>query len=71
MKARGTHFREDYPYRDDIECLKWITISRGRGDEINLRQEPVPLETYPIKPAERKRIPHPVQHSLKEEKSDH
>lgn len=65
-ESRDTHYREDYPYRDDIEWLKWIVLSRGARDEIKVRLEPVPLERYPIKPAIRQRIPHPVQYALGE-----
>ncbi len=70
-ESRDTHFREDYPYRDDVEWLEWIILSRGVGDEIKVRREPVPFERYPVKPGVRRRIPHPVQHSLGEGYNDY
>ncbi len=66
-ESRDTHYREDYPYRDDREWLKWIIMSRGEGDEIRVRQEPVPFDRYPLKPMVLQRIPHPVQYSLGED----
>ncbi len=66
-ESRDSHYREDYPYRDDREWLKWIVVHREEGDGVNMRREPVPFERYPVKPAARLRIPHPVQHSLGED----
>ncbi|MDP2719356.1 MAG: FAD-binding protein [Dehalococcoidia bacterium] len=70
-ESRDTHYREDYPFRDDVEWLKWIIAVRGPGGEAVLRKEEVPLERYPVKPAARLRIPHLVQYSLKGAASDY
>lgn len=48
-ESRGSHFREDYPERDDTNWLKWI-ILKQEGGNIVLSQQPVPIETYRIKP---------------------
>jgi succinate dehydrogenase/fumarate reductase flavoprotein subunit len=47
-ESRGTHFREDYPERDDQNWLKWIIIKQKEG-KMNLSTEPVPIERYRIK----------------------
>ncbi|HLB11643.1 MAG TPA: FAD-binding protein, partial [Dehalococcoidia bacterium] len=62
-ESRGSHFREEYPYRDDENWLRWILVRRTRkGHE--LWTEPVPFERYPVKPGKRGRIPSPVQYSF-------
>lgn len=64
-ESRCKHYREDYPYRDDIDWLKWI-ILRREGDGIKISTEPIPVETYPVKLGSRKRIPAPVQFSYED-----
>ncbi len=58
-ESRCGQYREDYPYRDDIDWLKWIIVRRD-GKGMALSFEPVPLEDYPFKPAQRLRIPAPI-----------
>ncbi len=48
-ESRAGHYREDYPDRDDRKWLKWIVISLY-GDELVLRTEPVPVDSYKYKP---------------------
>jgi succinate dehydrogenase/fumarate reductase flavoprotein subunit len=48
-ESRGSHFREDYPERDDRNWLKWIIIKKKQGEMV-LSAEPVPIEKYRIKP---------------------
>ena len=52
QESRGTHFREDYPKRDDKNWLKWIIIKKER-QKMKLWTEPVPIDTYKIKPPEK------------------
>lgn len=59
-ESRGTHFREEYPYRDDGEWLRWIVLKRIETG-FKLWTEPVPFDKYPIKPKGSGRIPAPVQ----------
>lgn len=42
-----TALREDYPYMDNEEWLKWILVEKD-GGEMKLTAEPVPIEKYPI-----------------------
>jgi succinate dehydrogenase / fumarate reductase, flavoprotein subunit len=55
-ESRCGQYREDYPYRDDIEWLKWI-VARREEKGMALRREPVPLDSYPFRPAQRLKIP--------------
>jgi succinate dehydrogenase/fumarate reductase flavoprotein subunit len=48
-ESRGSHFREDYPARDDQNWLKWIIIKQKEGKMV-LSTEPVPIEKYRIRP---------------------
>ena len=47
-ESRAGHFREDYPRRDDPNWLSRILVSQ-RGEAIDLRSEPMPVERYKIK----------------------
>lgn len=62
-ESRGDHYREEFPFRDDLNWLKWITI-QSSGKEMIMMIEDVPLEQYPARPAERCRIPAPVQYQF-------
>ena len=48
-ESRGSHFREDYPLRDDKNWLKWI-ILKDQGGEMAVSTDPVPIERYKVKP---------------------
>lgn len=48
-ESRGSHFREDYPERDDKNWLKWI-IAKDQGGKMVVSTEPVPIERYKVKP---------------------
>lgn len=58
--SRIGHYREEYPYRDDVDWLKWSIIRQER-DGLALRFEPVPVEQYPVKLEKRARIDPPVK----------
>jgi succinate dehydrogenase/fumarate reductase flavoprotein subunit len=58
-ESRYSHYREDYPYRDDIDWLKWIYINND-GKEIKVKNEDIPIDRYPIRPKERSKIPAPI-----------
>ena len=48
--------REDFPYTDNVNWLKWIKVKR-RGEDMDIFLEEVPIERYPIK-VERKKFLH-------------
>lgn len=45
-ESRGSHYREDYPRRDDPEWLAWVKLKEENG-EMKLRKEPIPKEWWP------------------------
>ncbi|MDP2728810.1 MAG: FAD-binding protein, partial [Dehalococcoidia bacterium] len=64
-ESRCKHYREDYPYRDDVDWLCWLLLRRGEKG-VEVRKEPLPVERYPIKLDKRERIPAPVQFSYED-----
>ncbi|MBI4186688.1 MAG: FAD-binding protein [Chloroflexi bacterium] len=48
-ESRGSHWREDYPERDDAHWLKWV-VAKREDDGIKVWAEPIPYEEYPLKP---------------------
>ena len=48
-ESRGSHYREDYPSRDDAQWLKWI-ICKNTGSNIKTWDEPIPFKNYRQKP---------------------
>jgi succinate dehydrogenase/fumarate reductase flavoprotein subunit len=45
-ESRGTHYREDYPLRDDPDWLAWVKIKEEQG-EMKLHKEPIPEKWWP------------------------
>lgn len=45
-ESRGTHYREDYPRRDDPNWLAWVLIKEENG-EMKLFKKPIPQEWWP------------------------
>lgn len=55
-ESRTSHFREDYPFMDNDNWLKWIVIKRSETGEMSLRAEPLPVgSNYKIVPPSGKR----------------
>ncbi|TDA67019.1 MAG: FAD-dependent oxidoreductase [Clostridia bacterium] len=49
-ESRLTHYRTDYPFRDNEQWLKWVVIRRrDGGPEVSL--EALPLSSYKFKPS--------------------
>ena len=48
-ESRGQHTRDDYPERDDKNCLNWITVEKD-GDEVKPVVKPIPFEEGDLKP---------------------
>ena len=59
-ESRHYHYREDYPYRDDMEWLKLIVFKKENGNII-IRYEPLPIDRWPVKPEKLVKTSHPVQ----------
>ena len=45
-ESRGSHYREDYPQRDDPAWLVWVKIKNENGC-MKLSKEPIPKEWWP------------------------
>ncbi|MBN2392583.1 MAG: hypothetical protein JXR84_17765 [Anaerolineae bacterium] len=41
-ESRGTHYREDYPARNDDEWLAWVLLQQGAGGQMTVTKEDVP-----------------------------
>jgi succinate dehydrogenase/fumarate reductase flavoprotein subunit len=59
-ESRQYHYREDYPYRDDVQWLK-LVIFRKEAGGLSVRHEPLPMDRWPIKPQRQSKISHPIQ----------
>jgi succinate dehydrogenase/fumarate reductase flavoprotein subunit len=57
QESRET-LREDYPYLDNINWLKWVTV-RKENEQVSAGAVPVPLERYKLKPKGEKEL-HPL-----------
>ena len=65
-ESRGTHYREDYPYRGDPKWLAWVILKKEQA-EMKLARRPVPKEWWPdlSQPYEKRypaRFPNEVVH---------
>jgi len=45
-ESRGTHYREDYPRRDDPNWLVWVLLKEENG-QMKLSKVPIPKEWWP------------------------
>lgn len=59
-ESRGLHVREDYPFRDDSNWLKWIIVWKGEKG-MTARMQPVPFYRYLVKPETYEKVPLPIQ----------
>jgi succinate dehydrogenase/fumarate reductase flavoprotein subunit len=46
-ESRGTHFREDYPRRDDPAWLAWVKVKRNKQGQMKVTKEPIPEKWWP------------------------
>jgi len=51
-ESRGTHFREDYPERDDARWLRHTLVWRPAAREVRLEDKPVVITRF--QPKERR-----------------
>jgi succinate dehydrogenase/fumarate reductase flavoprotein subunit len=61
-ETRLCHYRQEYPYRDDMNWLNWITLRR-EGEDVKLNFEPIPIDRYLIRPPSLSKVPAPLQFS--------
>lgn len=46
-ESRGTHYREDYPYRDDSKYLAWVTLTLNDEGNVQSDLHPIPEKWHP------------------------
>jgi succinate dehydrogenase/fumarate reductase flavoprotein subunit len=46
-ESRGTHYREDFPYRDDKNFLAWVKVSLDRDGNVKSELHPIPEKWHP------------------------
>jgi succinate dehydrogenase/fumarate reductase flavoprotein subunit len=46
-ESRGTHYREDYPARDDENWLAWVLLQKGSDGQMTVTKENIPDEWKP------------------------
>ena len=46
-ESRGTHYREDYPARDDDNWLAWVLLQQDADGQMTVTKEKVPDEWKP------------------------
>lgn len=46
-ESRGTHYREDYPYRDDKNFLAWVKLTLNDEGNIESVMHPIPEKWHP------------------------
>lgn len=59
-ESRLTHYRLEYPYRDDGQWLKWVVVKKKDSTPV-VSYEPTIKADSSVKPAESKRIPSPIK----------
>jgi len=62
-ESRIGGLREDYPYSDNINWLKWVSVKKGDGKMEVLTQD-IPIDSYPVKPP-REKVLDPVWQAAK------
>ncbi|AKB74995.1 Succinate dehydrogenase flavoprotein subunit [Methanosarcina lacustris Z-7289] len=46
-ESRGTHYREDYPARDDENWLAWVLLQKGSDGQMTVTKEAIPDDWKP------------------------
>jgi succinate dehydrogenase/fumarate reductase flavoprotein subunit len=46
-ESRGTHYREDYPRRDDPSWLAWVKLKADEQGNMTLLKVPIPKDWWP------------------------
>lgn len=64
-ESRFGALREDYPYMDNVNWLKWIFVKKNLKGTMEIWTEDIPIENYKLKP-EPKKFLHPFWARTKE-----
>lgn len=60
-ESRHSHYRQDFPYRDDVNWLKWVIIKQNDNHDIKVSTEPVPFDKYQVRLEKRGLVPSKVK----------
>jgi succinate dehydrogenase/fumarate reductase flavoprotein subunit len=60
-ETRGGNLREDYPFTDNINYLKWFIYRQGRNSDVEVRVKGLPFYRWPVKPPSYEIVPYPIQ----------
>jgi len=63
-ESRGGAIREDYPYCDNTNWLKWVSVKQ-KDSRMEVSTEDIPVDTYPFKPPKQKEL-NPIWEKAKE-----
>ena len=59
-ESRGPNLREDYPFTDNVNYLKWFLLARKNND-VEVKVGAIPIYRWPVKPERYEMVPHPVK----------
>ena len=62
-KESRYNIREDFPYLDNVDWLKWVHLKR-EGNGMRIWLEDIPIERYPVRPR-REKVVHPCLDAAK------
>lgn len=65
-ESRYGFYREDYPYRDDLNWLKWTIARTDSQGKVSIRIEPVPFDKFRVRPDNPAKIPVVTQYVMQE-----
>jgi succinate dehydrogenase/fumarate reductase flavoprotein subunit len=57
-ESRAEHVRVDFPFRDDVNWLKWVIVKPDQGLSPEVSTWALPIEGYPVKPKKREKVPY-------------
>lgn len=60
-ESRHSHYRQDFPYRDDLNWLKWVFVKQDGDRGVKVWTEALPMGRYKVKPAKQDRVPTKVK----------
>lgn len=60
-ESRHSHYRQDFPYTDNQNWLKWVFIKQNADKELKVRIDALPFDRYQVKPEKRGKVPSNVK----------
>lgn len=60
-ETRHSHYRQDFPFRDDQNWLKWVFIKQNSDKALKVWTQPLPFEKFQVKPEKRGKVPSKIK----------